>query len=387
MFGYIVKKEFLLILRDIHALLVLFIMPLLFIVIMSLALQNSFDAKIDVKYKVAVVGGGDFAAHKQLIESIGENNIFQLQMHQGDRVDLLYGGGYDLVLVMPKDFKRLIQNSPQDLSVELFSKAEVSQQFIESFKALITAHTTKIMMQDLLHSLGVQSSESDMGEQISHKYIQSDGSVQKQPTSVQYSVPAWLVFSLFFILIPISNTFINEKKHGTIDRIQSIGISPLPIIFAKFLPYFVINQVQVVLMLGVGFFLIPLFGGDALVIEGSIWGVFVVSIFVSFAAISFGILIANIAKTSEEATTIGGVSNIILAAIGGIMVPKVVMPQAMQEFSNLSPMSWALEGFLEFILRGGSLSSIADNLVYLMLFGIICLSFSYRVLKKGIDGR
>lgn len=383
MFYYMLKKEFLLIFRDIHALLVLFVMPLLFIVIMSLALKNSFDGAFDSKYKVAFINVENKQSYLQLIKSMQSNEMFEFTIKNDQKHLLLYDQEYDFVVDLPNDFKKMIQNDSQNFEMTIFTKAEISQQYLQALKSLLGSHITKIMMQDLLASLGVQNTTANLQESVKFKYLQPDGSKQSKPTSVQYSVPAWLVFSIFFIVIPISNTFINEKKDATLDRIKTTGVSMWPVIGAKFIPYFLINQTQILVMLGAGFFLIPLLGGDKLVIQSSLFGVFFVSFFISFAAISFAILIANFAKSTEEATTIGGVSNIILAALGGIMVPKFVMPLFMQNVAQFSPMSWALESLFEFILKSGNVMHILDYLIYLLLFGIICLSFAYILLKKG----
>jgi len=55
MLKYILKKEFLLIFRNIHALLVLFVMPSVFIIIMSLALKNTYSNSIDIKFEVLLI--------------------------------------------------------------------------------------------------------------------------------------------------------------------------------------------------------------------------------------------------------------------------------------------------------------------------------------------
>jgi ABC-2 type transport system permease protein len=379
------KKEFLLIFRDIHALLVLFAMPLLFIVIMSLALKNSFDLTFESRYNVAFLSQSEDANYLQLIESMQENNLFTFSVQSGEKAALLYEKGYDFVVVMPKEYKKMIQNNDEDFMLEIITKPDIANQYVQSLQSLIAAHVTQVMMGDLLQSLGVQSQKSDLRQKVQYVYMQPSGELQQKPTSVQYSVPAWLVFSIFFILIPVSNTFINEKNESTIERIKTTGVSMWALLFSKFIPYFTINQIQLAVMLVSGFFIVPLLGGDKLTVQSGIAGLFVVGAFVSFAAICFALLIANIAKTTEEATTIGGVTNIVLAALGGIMVPKFVMPALMQDISNLSPMSWALEGFLEFILKSGQWSNIWVDLLSLLLFGIICLLIAYAFLKKGVN--
>ena len=56
---------------------------------------------------------------------------------------------------------------------------------------------------------------------------------------------------------------------------------------------------------------------------------------------------------------IGGVGTILAAALGGIMVPRFVMPESMQVWAGFSPMAWALDGFHAVILRQGSAADIA----------------------------
>jgi len=49
---------------------------------------------------------------------------------------------------------------------------------------------------------------------IGIQYVYKTNRTIKFPSAVQQSVPAWLVFSMFFIVIPISNTFIAEADTG-----------------------------------------------------------------------------------------------------------------------------------------------------------------------------
>ncbi|MEZ4694438.1 MAG: ABC transporter permease [Aliarcobacter sp.] len=224
---------------------------------------------------------------------------------------------------------------------------------------------------------------SELNNKINNSYIYKNDKIETKANSVQQSVPSWLVFSMFFILIPISNTFINEKNFGTISRIRSINVSLFPILASKIIPYFIINQIQVIIMILIGIYIIPIFGGDSLVINGNYLLIFCMSSAISIAAICFALFIANISKTTEEATSIGGVINIIFAALGGIMVPKFVMPEFMQNITSYSPMSWGLEGLLEIFVRGGNFNDIKIYLLYLLLFATISILLAYILLKKG----
>jgi ABC-2 type transport system permease protein len=66
------------------------------------------------------------------------------------------------------------------------------------------------------------------------------------------------------------------------------------------------------------------------------------------------------------------------------MVPKFVMPPFMQEFANVSPMSWGLEGFLDIFLRRGGIADVMSEVIALTLFGLVSLLlaagiFNYKI--------
>ena len=383
MFKYILKKEFLLISRDIHALLVLFIMPTLFIIIMSLALQNTYSNTIDTKFQVAMnsLENKDIS---YLAKEINKNSYFHTNITNEINIKkLIYENNYDFVININKEYKNQINTNKKDFAIKIYTNPNITLQNQEVFKNFLTEIISKQIMKEYFIENKINAKTlSQLDKKMTIIPMYKEEKFKIKPTSVQYSVPSWLVFSMFFILIPISNTFINEKNFGTIDRLKSINIPFISIILGKMVPYFIINQIQVLFMILVGVYIVPLLNGDSLQINGNTGLIFIMSSAISFAAISFAIFIANISSTSEEATTIGGVSNIVLAALGGIMVPKFIMPEFMQNISSFSPMNWGLEGLLEIFVLGGNFIDIQNYLFYLIIFGLTFLVLSYIVLKK-----
>jgi ABC-2 type transport system permease protein len=217
---------------------------------------------------------------------------------------------------------------------------------------------------------------------VAVQYVYKEARAVKVPSAVQQSVPAWLVFSMFFIVIPISNTFISERGQGTLMRLKSMNVSWLSLIVGKMVPYLFVNAIQVILMILIGVYAVPLLGGTPLTVGDSLGGLALIAASVSFSAISVALLIASLARTTEQATTIGGVLNIIFGALGGIMVPKFVMPGFMQEIARLSPMSWGLEGFLDIFLRNGNVSDVLPESLSLLIFGTVMLTCTFIALKK-----
>jgi len=96
--------------------------------------------------------------------------------------------------------------------------------------------------------------------------------------------------------------------------------------------------------------------------------------------------VATLSNTTEQATVIGGVGNIILGALGGIMVPKFVMPDFMQRVANISPMSWGLEGFLDILLRGGNVLDVIPESLLLVALAALSLMITSIALRRKLEG-
>jgi ABC-2 type transport system permease protein len=94
--------------------------------------------------------------------------------------------------------------------------------------------------------------------------------------------------------------------------------------------------------------------------------------------------LASFVRTTDQAVSIGGILNIIFAALGGIMIPLFVMPDFMQNLAVFSPMSWALEAFLALFLHQESLGGIIRFLGGLMVFGMVALGFATMRLHKEL---
>jgi ABC-2 type transport system permease protein len=235
---------------------------------------------------------------------------------------------------------------------------------------------------EILAAAGIDGKKLKAAEEspVEVSYVYKEARPARIPTAVQQSVPAWLVFSMFFIVIPLSNTFISERGQGTLMRLKSMNVSRFSLIVGKMVPYLFVNAIQVI---AIGVYAVPLLGGTPLTIGDSLGGLALIAASVSFSAISVALLIASLARTTEQATTIGGVLNIIFGALGGIMVPTFVMPGFMQELARLSPMSWGLEGFLDIFLRNGDVSDVLPESLSLLVFGIAMLTWTMFALKKN----
>src|SRR5690606_19354403 len=98
----------------------------------------------------------------------------------------------------------------------------------------------------------------------------SQGQLFARANPSQHSVPAWLIFGMFFVMLPMANTLLKEQQSGTLLRLKCAGLPTLTLAAGKCLPYFVINLLQFAVLLLVSYFALPALGLAPLQLHGSL---------------------------------------------------------------------------------------------------------------------
>jgi ABC-2 type transport system permease protein len=197
------------------------------------------------------------------------------------------------------------------------------------------------------------------------------------PNAVQHNVPAWTIFAMFFIVIPLAGNIIKERESGMSLRLRTMPGSNLAVIFGKANVYFMVGILQAVFMLLIGVFVLPMVGMPALELGSSILALLLVTISISLAASGYGILIGTISTSQEQSSIFGSISVVILAAIGGIWIPTFMMSEKMNILSKLSPLNWGLDAYYDIFLRNADVSDILIYILPLLLFALGCILASW----------
>jgi len=196
------------------------------------------------------------------------------------------------------------------------------------------------------------------------------------PNSAQHNVPAWALFAIFFIIVPLSINLVKEKNQGTSVRLRTQPVSYATVLGGKTVVYLMVCLIQFTLMLLLGMYLFPIIGLPSIDVAGKLHLLYFVAFFSGLAAIGLGLLLGTIAKTQEQAAPFGAIIVVILAAIGGVWVPVFVMPKFMQFLSKFSPMNWGLEAFYDVFLRNAQFVKILPEISLLFLFFLITISIA-----------
>ena len=412
-----IKKEILLLSRDWGGLIVLFVMPLILVITVTLIQDSSFKA-VSTKIEIAFVDNDKGEISQTIIDNLSKSDSFVLvsevnanPITEQELESLVFKGKYQMGIVIPKDLStdlqsRVNQNVEKAISAfglgdeseeeKHFSTKEIKLYFDPathlSFKSGVRNAIDKIVTQienqsiykAFQEQLSNEEDDSFFEQQsliVFQEILPITNNEQSKPNSVQHNVPAWTLFAMFFIVVPLSINLVKEKNQGTYVRLLTSPVSHLIFLGGKIITYLIICLLQFYVMLLIGKFVFPYFGLIAL--EWTNLGLLtIVAIFSGLAAIGFGVLLGTFAKTQEQSAPFGATSVIILAALGGVWVPVFAMPQIMQWFSKISPMNWGLNAFYDVLLRQGNLIDVLPNIILLFLFFALAITISITYDKK-----
>ncbi|OCX18097.1 ABC transporter [Stutzerimonas xanthomarina] len=370
--GALVRKEFLLLTRDYHALAVLFLMPALFVLLMAFALaevnQDRLPAlSLELEIPQASEQSAFFTA--ALRQQLPDGQMPDASDQPLPRVRL------------SADFAEQLLDTEQ-ASLGLVFPAATDALTRQRLRAAVQVALAQTRLMTFLLDTGELDPDSTQDERlalitqrtavrINEQQQLASGALAQRANASQHSVPAWLIFGMFFVMLPMANGFQREQQSGVLLRLRCLDVSMGTLALSKLLPYLAINLLQFALLLALGVWALPLLGLPGLQLPGSVAAYVLLAGCLALAACSLGLAIASLARSGEQALMLSGGINLILAAIGGIMVPKSVMPEAMARLAEISPMSWALDAFLVLLVGQGSLSDVAPWCARLLLFAAI----------------
>ena len=183
----------------------------------------------------------------------------------------------------------------------------------------------------------------------------------RHPTATEQNVPAYTIFGVFFIVLTLAVSFVQEKKEGTFQRILSAPLAPAALLLGKLLPYLLVNLIQIALMFAIG---VVLFGMHL----GNIPALLVVSLALALVANGMGLMVASVGRTEAQVSALSVLLAITLSALGGMMVPAFVMPSTMRTLSLFTPHAWALSGYHDVIVRGLGIEQVLPETGVLLAF-------------------
>jgi ABC-2 type transport system permease protein len=382
-------KEWLLLLRNPHGLAVLFLMPAVFVLIMSFTLKNTLVARVDLPMTGWVLQDKTPVAAQWTREWLGRHGGERFAT-QGDLQAALKARRVQAGVVVHSPLMAQ-DGSPRTEQLELWLgnlvqpaaaarlRAELSFSLLQVQVKVAAAEAGPFASMLAGGSANTELLPTQRAPKVRYLYEIESG---RTMTAVQQSVPAWLIFGMFFVVIPIAGVLIQERNEGTLARLATFKVSAGAVLGGKLVAFMLLNWVQLAFMLIVGRWLVPLLGGDALNLDVALGWFAVMVVATSAAAVGLALLVAAFTNSFDHAAALGGGLNVVLAAIAGVMVPRMLMPPGLQRLSEWSPMGWALDGMQSVFLGNPSAGHLLPRAGLLLGFASLCLLLSWWALAR-----
>ncbi len=416
-------KDMKILLRDRVGLLMMFFMPILLVIVITSVQNSTFELVNNNKISLVIYNNDKDSLSAKLIEGIGKIGLFKLQVSDSaipaNKVSShLLSKDALVALVIPEGFTKLIGNKAEEIAARslkdpdsLNEKPTVLKEMTDSLKmyynpvmqasfrhsvdgalnSAVQIIQGEAIVKKLYEALNQKEIPQDLEKEIlfgqfpiSEIPLSSSGS-RTVPNASQHNVPAWTIFAMFFIVISLGGVMVREKNSGSFIRLKTLPASYMNALFSKQFVYLLVTILQATVIFLIGNKIFPYIGLPALNLPADIWGLLTVTIVCGYCAVSYAICVGVFANTPEQSNGFGAVSILILAALGGLMVPSFAMPANLQKFLSISPLHWALDAYYGLFLEGGKLKDIWMNILSLLgITALIQLFTLYGLKRKNL---
>lgn len=193
-----------------------------------------------------------------------------------------------------------------------------------------------------------------------------------------YTAASNLVLFMFITSLTAAAQVIESRQLGISNRQLAAPLSTTQVMVGQMMSRLVIALFQGLFILVVG---IIMFGVE--------WGnpLGAGALIVAFALVSTGVamLFGSILRTPQQAA-VGVPVGIGLGMLGGCMWPLEIVSPAMNTVGHLTPHAWAMDGFIELIGKGATLTDITPQLGVLLGFAALSIAVSGWRFRKALTG-
>ncbi len=389
--------------KDPGAVALIFLQPFMFIVVMSYALGGLFEPGED-QIRLLAVNQDRGTQAAVILQQLDNMEAFQVETAwEGQPLTremaekLIVKEKRNLALVFPPDFSEVLEQDPaaaerQATRVLVIVDPATSSQFVEpvlgTLQGIIERSTYTAMVPKGLDYLFEQLAPQAPAEQREvfkgraqeamsggllggrdpvvtvERTTPAGMQVEKYPDSFQQNVPGYTIYGIFWIVSLLAGSVLQERREGTFRRLLVAPMSRAVMLAGKLVPYYIINLIQLAIMLGASSLLFGMSLGH------SPAGLVAVSLAAAATATGLGVLISALARTEAQ---VGGLTILLLltlSALGGCFVPRFIMPGWLRAIGLITPHAWALDAYQDLLVRGYGLLEVLPKVGGLAAFAV-----------------
>lgn len=362
--------------RDERTLGLMFVVPLVVTALLGWVLNDTKDTVVDVVY---VNPGGEIgdriltALRTAAADPDNDLRLVDPVSTEAEAVAIVRAGTADIGIVVPSDLVAQILAGTRP-TFTIISEGTDPAAEAGRFGTLQSA------LADIAGELAPPGVTPPIIPQVERKtvYLSPDAS------QVDVLAPIFLgFFGYFFVFLLTGVSFLRERIGGTLERLlatpvtrfeivsgYSLGFGAFATIQVVVLTLFILNSIEVPSFEVAGqqtpAFSIGL-GVDS---AGSPFLAFAIALLLSLGAVNLGIFLSTFARTELQIIQFIPLVIVPQALLSGILWPIERLPDVLQVVAHLLPLTYAVEGLREVMLKGADLSSTVVQTDLAVLAGI-----------------
>jgi ABC-2 type transport system permease protein len=392
--------------RDWLGLIFMFAMPVLLVLIVTGMQSGTFELANKNKLPLLLCNRDTGAASLQFIRAVDTIGLFSVReipgtQNEGMIRERLYRKEALIAVVLPAGFSAQVTaranilagkalksfglgdsvsggaGKINDVPLTLYYHPVLQESFRRSAEGTLYSALQLVESRQLLKTLYFSINEKELPDSLENELLTnrekiseipvSRSNSRKAPTVSQHNVPAWTIFAMFFVVVSLGSGIVRDKRNGSFIRLKTLPTSYGVAILSRQITYLAVTMMQAVVVFAVGVWVFPLVGLPRLDLPEDWWGLILVSVLCGWCAVSYAICVGVFAETEEQANGFGVISIVILAAIGGLMVPDFILTGPYRAAMRFSPLHWCLDAYYGLFLEGGRLKDVWSNVLSLAL--------------------
>ena len=197
----------------------------------------------------------------------------------------------------------------------------------------------------------------------------------KPRSAFEITFPSSMLWAVLGCMMTFTMSIVVEQKQGTLLRLRVAPLSKMHILGGKGLACFLscVGTSCILLILGVTF----------LGVRVSSWPYLLISIAAMAVCFSGIMMLLAVLGRSEQA--VGGSAMaimLVMATLGGGLVPLIAMPDWMLTLSQICPAKWGVLALEGAIWRGFDLAEMLLPCGFLLSVGVLSFGLGARILSR-----
>ena len=370
--GGLIRKEFILIMRDRGTLAMLVILPIMLLIVFGYAID--LDPK---NLPTAIISEDETPLTRNFISNLQTSGYFKIVDTSSDvnrAQEKLESGKISFAISIPANFTRkYIRGENPQVLVETDGADPGSS-------AMALGNVSFILIQaiDQFSQRGLNVNPPNTFNRTVN--LTSHRMFNEANLSSYTIVPGLIGVLLTITLVMLTSTAItSEFESGTMEMVLSTPLRPTEIILGKVIPYVLLGYLQLTSVLVFGKILIDI------PIEGSLFLLYFAAAPFIIANLMVGMIFSTLAKTPMQAMQLSTFFQLPSMFLSGYVFSYYGMPQWAQMIGACLPMTYFMRITRGILLKGNEMKQILPNILPILLIAFILIILTRMVFRKTLD--